>query len=625
MIFVVRAAMAVLLLLGAYVLAAGLVAVLGFAVYEGFVHGFGGVLLGKGAGLLLILTLALGRALWAARIPKDLDPDGIAISPDDQPRLWEEVRAIATTVGTRAPDEIRLVAEVNAAVTEESRWLGLVGGRRVMYVGAPLMMGLTTQQLRAVLAHELGHFSHRHMALKPIAYRGQMSLGSIAARLGRDTLTGKVFAAYGRLYLRLTQSVSRRQEVEADAWSARVAGRTASAQAMRELAPLSALWHFLLERHAFVVDGVRPLDLFDGYGRLLDSPQRRREMDEMRRELPVEVSDPYDSHPPLAARIAYFESRPDDGLADNDELALALLDRVDSVLRELEDEFFADSGLEPRTWQSIAETAGLLQAREMASLLVLAHRESGLGATDLRDAIIALGRGNARTMVRPYLEPDTSVEETDEMARMLVRAVVSAALVEHCGARYSIDWDTNEALLDPDGHRIDVTSLVDAVTDMDAAQRLIRVLAEEGVPMSFAVDPRSADLRGDGEPVVQSIAACAHWRRLRIVVVAENALIVKRIGWGESLVAVLRHGSMDPMRTVVRHVASIPLPKLLEDPRAEVFTWDRVGAATVSGRVLALTLDGRVRRVRVETHTIAGDDLVDSLRQHLGDQFVLVA
>ncbi|HET9419914.1 MAG TPA: hypothetical protein VFO49_02170 [Nocardioides sp.] len=234
MIFVVRAAMAVLLLLGAYVLAAGMVAVLGFAVYEGFVHGFGGVLLGKGMVLLLILTLALGRALWAARMPKDLEPDGLAITPDDQPRLWEEVRAVATTIGTRAPDEIRLVAEVNAAVTEESRWLGLVGGRRV------------------------------------------------------------------------------------------------------------------------------------------------------------------------------------------------------------------------------------------------------------------------------------------------------------------------------------------------------------------------------------------------------NALILKRLGWGESLVAVFRHGSMDPMRTVVRHVASIPLPRLLEDPRAEVFTWDRVGATTVSGRVLALTLDGRVRRVRVETHRIAGD-LVDSLRQHLGHRFVLVA
>ena len=66
-----------------------------------------------------------------------------------------------------------------------------------MTIGAPLMMGLTGQQLRSVLAHELGHFSHRHTALAPIAYRGQVTLGHLVGQLGHESLTGRVFRAYG--------------------------------------------------------------------------------------------------------------------------------------------------------------------------------------------------------------------------------------------------------------------------------------------------------------------------------------------------------------------------------------------------------------------------------------------
>src|SRR3712207_3839221 len=66
MSFIARAAMAVALLLGVYVLGLSLVGVLGFAVYEGIVHGFAGVLVGKGMLLIVFLVLALGRAVWAA-------------------------------------------------------------------------------------------------------------------------------------------------------------------------------------------------------------------------------------------------------------------------------------------------------------------------------------------------------------------------------------------------------------------------------------------------------------------------------------------------------------------------------------------------------------------------------
>jgi len=76
--------------------------------------------------------------------------------------LWAEVRAIAAEVRTRVPDEVRLVADVNAAVSEDTRLLGLRGGRRYLYVGLPLLQAMNLAQFRSVLAHELGHYSHQH-------------------------------------------------------------------------------------------------------------------------------------------------------------------------------------------------------------------------------------------------------------------------------------------------------------------------------------------------------------------------------------------------------------------------------------------------------------------------------
>ena len=613
--------MAVALLLGVYVLGLSLVGILGFAVYEGIVHGFAGILVGKGLFLIIFLVLALGRAFWAAHRVSVDDAAGLLLTPEDQPLLWNEVRAIAQIVGTRAPDEIRLAPLVNASVSEESRLLGLVGGRRVMTIGAPLMMGLTGQQLRSVLAHELGHFSHRHTALAPIAYRGQVTLGHLVGQLGQESMTGLVFRAYGGLYLRLTRSVSRRQELEADGWSHQVAGRSASAQAMREIPALDALWMHYLEEYAFRVEGVRPDDLLGEFANLLVSPRRQQEMAEIRRALPEGPSSPYDTHPSLASRVAFFESLPDDGISDDETSAVELLEQPEAVLAQLETEMFAATQLEPRPWSWIAANAGLQRAREHAAVLVHATSEVGMGASDLHQALVALGCGETRRLVGPYLAPEALPEEVDSAARSLVKAAVAAALVEHCGARFSLDWDATNALVGADGHPIDVAGLVDGITDRESAELLIQALAEEGVPPSFAVEPAAVDTANEHarEPIMHAVAVGVNLWRTRVVVVSDNALIIKRMGVIYWVASTFRHGHSDGYRPAMLHVASTPLPRLLEDRRAEVVSWDQIGPTTLRGTRLALSLDGKRRRMRIKKHAVSGD-LLGSLRQHLGER-----
>jgi hypothetical protein len=316
--------------------------------------------------------------------------------------------------------------------------------------------------------------------------------------------------------------------------------------------------------------------------------------------------------------------RPDAVVADDGAPALGVLADADATLLRLEAELFAESGHEPMPWDRIAHPAGAEAARRRAAWLMRATREPGSGASTLDEALVMLAAGEARSLVRPYVEVDTDEEDVDRAAHAMVRDLVASALVERCGARFPCDWDGGGTLLDADGRVVDVAGFVSAVVEEGSADWLVDALADEGVPPSYAIDVAALDAEDERgrEPVVQSVASCVHWRKLRIVVVAENALIVKRLGWGESLRAAGRHGHGDAYRNGAAYVAGLAVAQLLEDRRARVYGWDRVARARLTRGRLVLALDGRTHRLRVKRKAVVGN-LAESLHQHLGERLVL--
>lgn len=223
------------------------------------------------------------------------------MTPEQQPELWARVLGLAERVGTRPPAEIRLVPTVNAAVGEDVRLMGLLPGRRRMYLGVPLLIGLTVNQLDAVLSHELGHYSNRDVRLAPTTVRGREGVLAVA----RAYRAGKAFwhrpmraffTWYAQLYLRTSQSVSRCQELAADRMAARIAGRDHAAAALREMPALDAAYEFYLDRYAAVGwdAGLLPLpeEFYGGLYGLLSEPSRQRELDELRRKPPEDEAAP---------------------------------------------------------------------------------------------------------------------------------------------------------------------------------------------------------------------------------------------------------------------------------------------------------------------------------------------
>ncbi|MGW4609497.1 M48 family metallopeptidase [Streptomyces sp. NPDC004532] len=138
-------------------------------------------------------------------------PEGLPVTPETQPKLWAEVREASRKACTVEPDALFLTGDVNAAVTERARLLGLLPGPRSLYLGVPLLTGLTTPELHAVLAHEFGHFSNQDTRLAGVTMRSRAAvLHTVDAFRAHDSrahaVIGNLYVHYARFFLRATQS-----------------------------------------------------------------------------------------------------------------------------------------------------------------------------------------------------------------------------------------------------------------------------------------------------------------------------------------------------------------------------------------------------------------------------------
>lgn len=297
---------ALALLTGAYLVVVGSLLAFGAMVVAGawlmwsYANGTGdnpalaiSLLLGSVAVLMAILS-----SLFAVRRATRPELASISVGPAEAPRLWQLVDELAEQVGTAAPAEIMLTTEANAAVTENTRLLGLFPGHRCLYLGIPLLAGLSMAQLRALLGHELGHYAGKHTRLTTLIYRGYLAMDGISGN--------RLFVSYAHAYARLSYAVRRRQELEADRTAVRLAGRQAAADALRAVSALRPIWQRFEEEflRPALEAGQLPTDPVAAFAAVLDLPDCR---DTLRRLLEAEPADPprrpFDSHPGLAARL----------------------------------------------------------------------------------------------------------------------------------------------------------------------------------------------------------------------------------------------------------------------------------------------------------------------------------
>ena len=143
---------------------------------------FAGVLVG---GCALFLAVMMLKGLLFV---KHGDTSGsVELSAQQQPRLFAFLHELADAAEAPRPHRVFVSARVNAAVFYDLSPLNLIfPSKKNLEIGLPLVNALSLGELRAVLAHEFGHFSQRSMAVMRWTYLAQQIAAQLVAR--RDKL-----------------------------------------------------------------------------------------------------------------------------------------------------------------------------------------------------------------------------------------------------------------------------------------------------------------------------------------------------------------------------------------------------------------------------------------------------
>ena len=129
------------------------------------------------------------------------DVEDIEITREDQPRLFDFIDRLADEARAPRAHKVYLSARVNAAVFYDLSLLNLIiPSKKNLEIGLGLVNVVTLGELKAVLAHEFGHFAQRSMAVGRWVYISQQIAGHIVAR--RDALD-RLLAQLSRLDLRI--------------------------------------------------------------------------------------------------------------------------------------------------------------------------------------------------------------------------------------------------------------------------------------------------------------------------------------------------------------------------------------------------------------------------------------
>lgn len=201
------------------------------------------------------------------------DYDGLEITEAEQPRLFDFLNRLADEAGAPRPHRVYLSARVNAAVFYDLTILNLIfPSRKNLEIGLSLVNCLNLSELKAVCAHEFGHFAQRTMAVGRWVYIAQQIAGHIVAkRDGLDKMLDAISTfdirvawigwlmrlivwsirslldtAFGVVVL-AERALSREMEMQADLVSVSLAGSDGIVAALHRLSAADDAWSRTLD------------------------------------------------------------------------------------------------------------------------------------------------------------------------------------------------------------------------------------------------------------------------------------------------------------------------------------------------------------------------------------------
>lgn len=261
-------------------------------------------------GLLLVLV----KALWVKIEP----PQGLFLEKKEYPELFSMVSDLSSRLNTKV-DKILLDDRFNASVVQVPR-LGIFGlHEHYLTLGLPLMLALTKEQFRSVLAHEMGHLSGNHSRSAAWLYSLRMRWFQLLQAFA-DQSSMFFFAPFYLFFSwfsprfdAYTLAMARAHELEADSESVKITGVQSFSESML-LAPYydklfgEKFWPAIYEK-AKTEEEPPHLVFSDMAKHVYDSPVQAELLKNVLEEELKNDGSGVDSHPPLKTRLfkGHFE------------------------------------------------------------------------------------------------------------------------------------------------------------------------------------------------------------------------------------------------------------------------------------------------------------------------------
>ncbi|WP_028109562.1 M48 family metallopeptidase [Ferrimonas futtsuensis] len=240
------------------------------------------------AAMAALLTLFMVKSLFTVRRSSSIG--GEEVTAEDEPVLFEFLHTLADEIGAPRPHRVFITPEVNAAVFYDLSLINLIfPTKKNLVIGLGLVNVLNLGELKAVLAHEFGHFAQGSMAVGRWVYVAQQVIAHMVAV--RDWLD-KVVRFISRVDLRVAwigwilslviwsirslmdtlfrvvviaeRALSREMEFNADLVAVSVTGSDALVNALYKLQSADEAWQETVDLVSSQArNGKRIDDLFD--------------------------------------------------------------------------------------------------------------------------------------------------------------------------------------------------------------------------------------------------------------------------------------------------------------------------------------------------------------------------
>lgn len=261
--------------------------------------------------IIFVVLLAIWTFLKALWIKFD-KPEGFELTRKDYPALYDEIDRLTEELRALHIHQVILNGQLNAAVIQHPKF-GILGGQQnTLFLGLELLLALSPEEMRSILAHEFGHLSGNHSRFSGWIYRVRVSWDRVMQSFSSSDSFGalmmkRFFDWYAPYFSAYSFALARNNEYEADAVSAELLSPSVAVSALvnvHALAPYidEKYWSSYFEKAAEIPEP--PHNPYEGLADFLRrTPISREELTKRVDQALADETHYADTHPSLNDRV----------------------------------------------------------------------------------------------------------------------------------------------------------------------------------------------------------------------------------------------------------------------------------------------------------------------------------